>query len=223
MSLFSVFCWSSFRLDYSLCSPWHTFSTRLYHFLHSGIMIPHLNELLNWPYFRCYSLFAISLFASCRMFSIGFKSEECPDHGKSFMFFWIRNSFTLLAVWQGAPSCIKIKFSSLENHSTWGMNLFSRSVMYWSRFIVPWTKYRLSETFPDIWDHSITEVGWLTALNHAPQFQIFVFISFYKLPFVLQTLERWFVRKAYLRKVQYFCQNEKLRNPISIILYYAHY
>jgi hypothetical protein len=42
--------------------------------------------------------FTISLFPRPQMFSMGFKREEFPGYGKNLMFFWTRNSFTLLAV-----------------------------------------------------------------------------------------------------------------------------
>ena len=39
MSLFSVFCWSSFRLNYNFYFPWYTFDTRLNTFLHNFFCI----------------------------------------------------------------------------------------------------------------------------------------------------------------------------------------
>ena len=53
MSLFSVFCWSSFRMDYSFHSPRHTISTRLYHFLR---------------HFFCINSYKILVF--CRMWTL---------------------------------------------------------------------------------------------------------------------------------------------------------
>ena len=77
---------------------------------------------------------------------------------------------------------------SLFNKYTY-LKYTAPSVMYWSCFIDPWTKYRQPETFPDITDYTITEVGCLTVQNRAPQLQSFVFMSSHKLRFFLQTNE----------------------------------
>ena len=166
--------------------------------------------------------FAISLFTSSQMLSIGFKSGKLPGCGKNLMFFWTRNSITLLAVWQGAPSCIKMKSSSLEN-------LRNEPILQkYDVFVLlhcPLDKVQATKTLPWYkrpYHYRIRMFNCSKPCIPVPNIHLYI-TQTHKLRLVLQKLVWWFVRKAYLIKVLYFCLNEILRNPISNMLCSTHY
>ena len=106
--------------------------------------------------------FAISLFTSSHTFSIGFISGKFPGQGNRAyrgIFCSCRKAFTERAVWQGAPSCMKMKDSPLANQSlTWLRSLSFSICLYWSCFIITWTTYRQPVPFLLITDQIMTLV-----------------------------------------------------------------
>ena len=101
------------------------------------------------------------------------------------------------------------------------MSLFSRSMMYWFCFIVPWTKYRRPEPFPDITDQIITEAGCLTVetVPPVPNFRLYVISQTPLCPSDTWMLIR---QKAYLKKVQYFLSKWKIKESnFNHVIFYT--
>ena len=86
--------------------------------------------------------FTISLFTSSWVFVIGFNSEEFPDLGKNFMFFWSRNLFGIKK-----EIIIRKTLFHLRDEPI----LQKYDVAYWS---LSFGQYRLPEPFRDITDHT---------------------------------------------------------------------
>jgi len=110
----------------------------------------------------------ISDFRMLNGLSIGFLPGLLPSHGSLSMPWTSRNSVTERPLWQGAPSCMKMRFPVPEKprllaHSfSWGINRFSGIVLYCFSFICPSTmrKRPVPNTLMTL--RTMTCVGWFT-------------------------------------------------------------
>ena len=127
------------------------------------IVIPDVNQLLYEFFFRCNCRFTDLALHDLPYIFYGVHVWRVPRPVQYIYVFSSTNLVTILALWHGAPSYIKIGFSSWGNHSdNCGKRWASRIFLYWSCFRVLWTIWSSHVPLEFLTNHTMIYDGCFT-------------------------------------------------------------